>query len=77
MSNWGDFYGPLVYMTSDNAPYTLAYLIFKNSTEGDAAARYANIRMAGGVFMTIVPALVFAIFQKQLTEGVLTAGMKG
>lgn len=77
MTNWGDFYGPLVFMTSDNAPYTLAYLIFKNSTEGDAAAQLANIRMAGGVFMTIVPAIVFGIFQKQLTDGVLTAGMKG
>jgi ABC-type glycerol-3-phosphate transport system permease component len=37
----------------------------------------AHIRMAAGVFMTIVPAIVFGIFQKQLTDGVLTTGRKG
>lgn len=77
ITNWGDYYGPLVYMTSDNAPYTLAYLIYKNCTEGDSAAQLAAVRMAGGVFMTIFPAIVFALFQKQLTEGVLTSGLKG
>lgn len=77
MTNWGDFYGPLVYLTSDHAPRTLAYYVFLNSTEGDAAAQMAHIRMAAGVFMTIVPAVVFGIFQKQLTDGVLTTGRKG
>lgn len=77
MTNWGDFYGPLVYLTSDSAPRTLAYYVFLNSTESEAAAQLAHIRMAAGVFMTIVPALVFGIFQKQLTEGVLTTGKKG
>ena len=77
MTNWGDFYGPLVYLTSDSAPRTLAYYVFLNSTEGDAAAQMAHIRMAAGVFMTIVPAVVFGIFQKQLTDGVLTTGKKG
>ena len=77
MTNWGDFYGPLVYLTSDSAPRTLAYYVFLNSTEGDAAAQMAHIRMAAGVFMTIVPAVVFGIFQKQLTDGVLTTGRKG
>ena len=77
MTNWGDFYGPLVYLTSDSAPRTLAYYVFLNSTESEAAAQLAHIRMAAGVFMTIVPALVFAIFQKQLTDGVLTTGKKG
>ena len=77
MSNWGDYYGPLVFMTSSDAPVTLAYLIFKKATETDAASRLAAIRMAGGVFMTFFPALVFGIFQRQLTDGVLTAGKKG
>lgn len=77
MTNWGDFYGPLVYLTSDSAPRTLAYYVFLNSTEGDAAAQMAHIRMAAGAFMTIVPAIVFGIFQKQLTDGVLTTGRKG
>lgn len=77
ITNWGDYYGPLVYMTSDKAPYTLAYLIYKNATEGDSAAKLAGVRMAGGVFMTILPAIIFTLFQKQLTDGVLTSGIKG
>ncbi|MCF0112448.1 MAG: carbohydrate ABC transporter permease [Bacilli bacterium] len=77
MTNWGDYYGPLVFMTSSDAPVTLAYLIFKKATEADGATRFAAIRMAGGVFMTIFPALIFGIFQRQLTDGVLTAGKKG
>lgn len=77
ISNWGDFYGPLVYMTSSDAPYTLAYLIYNNSINSDAASTLAGVRMAGGVFMTIIPAILFGLFQKQLTQGVLTSGLKG
>jgi len=77
ITNWGDYYGPLVFMTSDDAPYTLAYLIYKKSTEGEAASQLAAVRMAGGVFMTILPAIIFTLFQQQLTDGVLTSGLKG
>ena len=35
------------------------------------------IRMAGGVFMTLFPAILFTIFQNQLTDGALTSGLKG
>lgn len=74
---WGDYYGPLVYLTSSDAPITFAYALFKASTEGNSAQYYAHIRMAGGVFMTLFPALIFTIFQNQLTDGTLTSGLKG
>jgi len=74
---WGDFYGPLIYMSSSEAPRTLAYLIFLKSTEANAATQMAHIRMAGGVFMTLIPAILFMIFQKQLIEGVTLTGSKG
>jgi multiple sugar transport system permease protein len=77
MSYWGDYYGPLVYMTSSDAPITFAYALFKSSVEGDSAEGLAMIRMAGGVFMTIFPALLFTLFQNQLTDGALTSGLKG
>lgn len=77
INNWGDFYGPLLYMSSSEAPRTLAYLIFLKSTEANAATQMANMRMAGGVFMTIIPAILFLIFQKQLIEGVTLTGSKG
>lgn len=74
---WGDYYGPLLYLNSSEAPLTFAYALFKASTEGNAATYYAHIRMAGGVFMTLFPALLFTIFQNQLTDGALTSGLKG
>jgi len=75
-SYWGDYYGPLVY--SSNLKFvTFAYALFVSSTEGDAAASLANIRMCGGVFMTLVPTILFTCFQNVLTEGALTSGLKG
>lgn len=76
-SYWGDYYGPLLYMPSSDAPITFAYAIFKSTVEGLASTRWAAVRMAGGVFMTFFPALLFLIFQEQLTDGALTSGIKG
>lgn len=73
---WGDYYGPLVYMRSSRAPKTLAQVVFENSMEKDAATYNANMRMCGGVIMSLVPAVLFAIFQKQLIEGVVMTGLK-
>lgn len=77
ISYWADYYGPLIYMTSDNAPYTFAYLIYKSAADGENSGVRKGILMAGGVFMTLIPATLFTLFQKQLTEGVLTSGLKG
>lgn len=74
---WGDFYGPLIYMSSSDAPRTLAYVIFLESAESNAATQMAHLRMAGGVFMSIIPAILFTLFQKQLIEGVTLTGSKG
>lgn len=74
---WGDYYGPLMYMHSSEAPKTLAYVVFLNSTEQDSATYMSHMRMAGGVFMSLIPAALFAVFQKQLIEGVVMSGIKG
>jgi len=76
ISYWGDYYGPYVYMRASDAPKTLAQVVFENSMERDAATYNANMRMCGGVIMSIVPAILFAIFQKQLIEGVVMTGLK-
>lgn len=74
---WGDYYGPLMYMSSSDAPKTLALVVFERSTEANAAMDKANIRMAAGVFMSIIPAVLFAFFQKSLIEGVNAGSIKG
>ncbi len=76
ISYWGDYYGPLIYMRSSNAPKTLAQVVFESAVDENVATDMANIRMCGGVIMSVVPAILFAFFQKQLIEGVVLTGLK-
>lgn len=73
---WGDYYGPLIYMHKSDAPRTLAYVLFLDSTNKDSSLYKSNMRMAGGVFMSIIPVILFAIFQNQLIDGVIMTGIK-
>lgn len=74
-SYWSDFFGPLLYLR-DSSKYTLAIGIFQDSiTNSDIS--YIPVRMAAGTFMTIFPAILFFIFQKQLIEGVTVGSIKG
>lgn len=76
-ANWSDFYTPLIYI-SDSDKATLAVAVFRDVTSGQfITPDKANIRMAAGVFMSIFPAILFVIFQKQLIEGVSTSALKG
>lgn len=77
MSMWSDYYGPLMYMTSSKAPRTLAYVVFLSSMEENVGADTAHLRMAAGVFMTIIPLILFAVFQRELVEGINISGVKG
>lgn len=76
-SNWGDYYGPLVWRLDDNFPATLAYKVFYLLQNGATGNNMVHIRMAAGVIMSLVPAVLFFIFQKQLIEGVAMDGLKG
>ena len=75
-ANWGDFYGPLMYMRKAGNE-TLAYRLFLEATSTNVGTTKENIRMAAGTFMSIFPLILFFIFQKQLIEGVSTTGLKG
>lgn len=76
-SNWGDYYGPLIWRLNDDFPSTLAYRVFYTLTNSMVSNDMINIRMAAGVLMSVVPAVLFFIFQKQLIEGVAMDGLKG
>lgn len=76
-SSWGDYYGPLIWRLDEAFPDTLAYKVFYLITSGAVGNDTTNIRMAAGVIMSIVPTVLFFIFQKQLIEGVAMDGLKG
>lgn len=73
---WGDFYGPLLYMNQEGKE-TLAFKIYLDVTQLRVTPNYENLRMASGVFMSILPTVFFVLFQKQLIEGVTLDGLKG
>ncbi len=76
-SNWGDYYGPLIWRIDDSFPSTFAYQVFYSLVNSNVGQDKINVRMAAGVLMSIVPAVLFFIFQKQLIEGVAMDGLKG
>lgn len=73
-ANWSDFMSPLIYMTREKS-YTLAIAIYQN-TVGQRAS-LINVRMAAGVFMSIPPAIIFLIFQRNLIDGLTVGAVKG
>ena len=56
---------------------TLALKIYLDVTQLRVTPNYENLRMASGVFMSILPTVFFVLFQKQLIEGVTLDGLKG
>ncbi len=76
LSYWGDYYGPLVYCTAADAPRPLALVLYNFITDNSQGTKI-NILMAGAVFMSIIPTILFGIFQKQLVEGVTMGSLKG
>lgn len=75
-ANWSDFYGPLIYLSQEGKD-TLAYAIFKDSVYRLVTPDKANLKMAAGTFMSLFPAIIFLVFQKQLIEGISTSALKG
>lgn len=76
-ANWSDYYQPLMYC---NTKPTLALAVYNDTSSSSGrliAANTENLKMAIGVFMSILPMVFFVVFQKQLIEGVSTSALKG
>ncbi len=76
LAYWGDYYGPLVYLTAADSPKTLALILYNFITDNSSGTKI-NVLMAGAVFMSVIPTILFGIFQRQLIEGVTMGGLKG
>ena len=77
LGSWNDFMGPLIYLKKSEM-YTLSLGLYREFTSGNLTkGSFPNVRMAAGVLMSIPPAILFLIFQKQMIEGVSITGLKG
>lgn len=74
-SGWSDFMGPLVYVT-DQKHYTLAVAIYQDTISGSTLGT-TGLRMAAGLFMMSIPAIVFVLYQRKLVDGIMIGAVKG
>ena len=74
-SVWSDFFGPLIYLTQPEK-YTLAIAIYYDSLiKGELGN--AGLKMAAGTFMSILPAIIFLVYQRKLVDGIMIGAIKG
>ncbi len=78
MAQWSNFQGPLIYISGDMdeiLPIAAAFY-HKFRSAGNSAVQ-GNIKMAVALCMTLFPAILFFIFQKQMIGGVKLGAVKG
>jgi multiple sugar transport system permease protein len=75
IGKWNDFTGPLVYLRED-AKRTIAVAFYYHFGASGNAALMSNVTMAMAVCMTVFPAALFFIFQKQMIGAIKIGGVK-
>lgn len=75
-SSWSDFFSPLIYLTGYHEKYTLAVAIYEDSIL-NSVLETSNLKMAAGVFMSLLPLLLFAVYQRKLVDGIMIGAVKG
>ncbi len=76
-STWGNFLGPLIYISSEEKmPLALGIQVLSASSSGAQLPPW-NLVMVGALFLTIPPLIVYYLGQKHLYESGLVAGSAG
>ena len=73
---WGDYLTPSMYNNSGDAPYTLAYALYK-MTSSETNSKHPEWIFAAATVMSVVPTVLYAVFKKYLVDGIASAGLKG
>ncbi|MBE5742895.1 MAG: carbohydrate ABC transporter permease [Clostridiales bacterium] len=76
IAKWNDFQGPLIYLKTDSKRTMAVAFYYHFGSSGDASL-LNNVKMAMATCMTIFPAILFFIFQKQMIGGVKIGAVKG
>ncbi len=75
ISNWNDYIGPLFFLRRDEWA-TITLVIAKFNASVSAANKSTNLLMASSVVALLPILAVFAVFQKQIINSVMTSGIK-
>lgn len=73
---WNEFQGPLLYLGGDSSSENLWTLSLALYQKTNSRNMLENTQMAIGVLMMVPCIVLFGFFQKQLVDGVATAGLK-
>lgn len=76
MGLWNDFQTPLMFVGDAPENYTLSLALYQEFAR-EGTTYFPNVQMALGVLMAIPCIVLFALFQRQLMEGVAAIGIKG
>lgn len=73
LGTWNDFSGALLYLKSKEK-YTLGIGLYYKFISQDYEANLLNFRMAVGLIMSLVPAIIYFCCQKQLERSINLTG---
>lgn len=76
IAKWNDFQGPLIYLRQDSKRTMAVAFYFHFGSSGDASL-LTNVKMAMATCMTVFPAILFFVFQKQMIGGIKLGAVKG
>jgi multiple sugar transport system permease protein len=78
MGNWGDFFGPLIYLNSpEKQTLAIAYASWQSGPHHMGYRHTWGHIMAVGTVLTIPPLLVFFTTQRYFIQGIVVTGLKG
>ncbi len=76
IGSWGDYLTPSMYINDVEAPRTLAFALYE-MTSKETNSVHPEWIFAAATITSIVPTILYAVFQKYLIEGVHVSGLKG
>lgn len=76
IGGWMDFQGPLIYLHS-REKFTLAVAFYYDFSAMNGSNVFTQLQMAMGVMLTIVPAVIYIAFQKNMIGAIQIGALKG
>lgn len=72
--SWNDFFGPLIYLSSNPELQTIAVALLRFS--GARVAQDPGLIQAGTLMTLVIPVVIFLIFQRVFVRGIVITGVE-